>query len=230
MFSLALVTDSIRIHPRTSQSSSLLHSVFDSLNARFCNRVLTGVGLVLRVFDVVELEEPIIHSGESHSSVKGKRSSGVRNTDTRLLAKFRLVVFKPFVGEVLIGKIRSCTEEGLSISLTFFDDIFIPAHCLQPGTTFNAQERLWVWNYDGNELFMDLDEPVRFRVLSLSFSETAPVQKEALLAAVANKMQGIGEVGKQEQELAGEVVQGVPPFKICGTVAEDGLGLLSWWS
>ncbi len=140
------------------------------------------------------------------------------------------MVFKPFVGEVLIGKIRSCTEEGLNISLTFFDDIFIPAHCFQPGTTFNPSERLWVWNYDGNELFMDLEEPIRFRVLVQSFTETAPVQKEALLAAVSNKMNGIGEIGKQEEELAGEAVQGQPPFKIIATVAEDGLGLLSWWN
>lgn len=147
-----------------------------------------------------------------------------------LVAKFRLLVFKPFAGEVLVGRIRSCTEEGISVSLTFFDDIFIPSHCLQPGTAFNAEERLWVWNYDGNELFMDLDEPVRFRVLTQSFTETAPVQKEALLAAVANKMSGIGEVGKQEEELAGEAVQVQPPYRIIGTVAEDGLGLLSWWS
>ena len=72
MFSLAVVTDSIRIHPKSSQSCPLLQSVTDSLNDRFCNRVLAGVGLVLRVFDVLELEEPIIHAGESHSTVKGK--------------------------------------------------------------------------------------------------------------------------------------------------------------
>ena len=77
---------------------------------------------------------------------------------------------------------------------------------------------------------MDLDEPIRFRVLAQSFTETAPVQKEALLAAVANKMNGIGEIGKQEQELAGEAVHLQPPFKIIGTIAEDGLGLSSWWS
>jgi DNA-directed RNA polymerase subunit E'/Rpb7 len=71
MFALAVVTDSIRIHPKSSQSCSLLQSVTASLDARFCNRVLSGVGLVLKVFDVLELEEPIIHAGESHSTVKG---------------------------------------------------------------------------------------------------------------------------------------------------------------
>ena len=140
-----------------------------------------------------------------------------------------MVVFKPFVGEVLIGKIRSCTEEGLSVSLTFFDDIFIPAHCLQTGSTFNTEERLWVWNYDGNELFMDLDEKIRFRVLAESFAEVAPVQKEALLAAVANKLSGTSALTEADQKLALDSVSTVPPYKIIASVAEDGLGLLSWW-
>lgn len=144
-------------------------------------------------------------------------------------------MFKPFSGEVLVGRIRSCSEEGISVSLTFFDDIFIPAHCLQPETTFNGSERLWVWNYDGNELFMDLDEPIRFRVLTQSFTESAPVQKEALMAAVANKMNGLGSgltassSGANELDV-GEVVPTVAPYRIVATVAEDGLGLLSWWS
>jgi DNA-directed RNA polymerase III subunit RPC8 len=145
------------------------------------------------------------------------------------VVKFRLIVFRPFVGEVLVGRIRSCSEEGISVSLTFFDDIFIPAHCLQTGTTFNLEERLWVWNYDGNELFMDLDEKIRFRVLTESFAEVAPVQKEALLAAVANKLNGSGSLTEADQQLALESVPTVPPYKIIASVAEDGLGLLSWW-
>lgn len=146
-----------------------------------------------------------------------------------VVVKFRLIVFKPFVGEVLIGKIRSCTEEGLSVSLAFFDDIFIPSHCLQPGSAFNAEERLWVWNYDGNELFMDLDEKIRFRVLAETFAEVAPVQKEALLASVANKLSGSNSLTEDDQKLAFDSVPKVPPYKIIASVAEDGLGLLSWW-
>lgn len=87
-----------------------------------------------------------------------------------------------------------------------------------------------MWNYDGNELFMDLDEKIRFRVLAESFAEVAPVQKEALLASVANKLSGTaGSLTEADQKLALESVPKVPPYKIIGTVAEDGLGLLSWW-
>lgn len=133
------------------------------------------------------------------------------------------------MGEVLTGRIRSCTEEGISVTLTFFDDIFIPSHCLQPGSTFNPEERLWVWNYEGNELFMDLDEKIRFRVLAESFAEVAPVQKEALLASVANKLSSTNSLTEDDQKLALESVPMVPPYKIIGSVAEDGLGLLTWW-
>lgn len=140
-----------------------------------------------------------------------------------------MIVFRPFVGEVLVGRIRSCTEEGLSVSLTFFDDIFIPAHCLQPGTVFNADERLWVWNYDGNELFMDLDERIRLRVLGESFTEVAPVQKEALLASVANKLNAAAPITNVDQQVALDATPPTPPYKIIATIAEDGLGLASWW-
>ena len=35
-------------------------------------------------------------------------------------------MFRPFLNEVLIGKVRSCTAEGLRVSVDFFDDIFVP--------------------------------------------------------------------------------------------------------
>ena len=73
MFTLTVIADSVRIHPKHSQSR-LLDSVTEVLNGRFCNRVITGVGLCIRVFDVLEMEDPIVHSGESHSTVKGKES------------------------------------------------------------------------------------------------------------------------------------------------------------
>lgn len=76
---------------------------------------------------------------------------------------------------------------------------------------------------------MDLDEKIRFRVLAETFAEVAPVQKEALLASVANKLSGTSALTEADQKLALESVSTVPPYKIIGSVAEDGLGLLSWW-
>jgi hypothetical protein len=46
------------------------------------------------------------------------------------LCKFRFVFFRPFVGEVIDGIIEESSERGLRVSLSFFDDIWIPRDCL----------------------------------------------------------------------------------------------------
>lgn len=71
MFSLAVLTDSVRVHPKNLQSS-LLAAATEVLNGRFCNRIIADVGLGISVYDVLELDDPFIHPGESHAFIKGK--------------------------------------------------------------------------------------------------------------------------------------------------------------
>jgi hypothetical protein len=40
----------------------------------------------------------------------------------------------------------------------------------------DANEGVWVWKFDGNDLFMDPDEPIRFRVENDVFLDVGPVQ------------------------------------------------------
>lgn len=56
--------------------------------------------------------------------------------------KFRLVVFKPFVGEVIVARLKSCSREGLHLSLGFFDDILIPEHLLQEPSFYEDHEKV----------------------------------------------------------------------------------------
>ena len=58
---------------------------------------------------------------------------------------FRLVVFRPFVDEVCIGKIISSNEQGVQVSLGFFDEIFIPAYWMLRPSHYNHNSGLWVW-------------------------------------------------------------------------------------
>lgn len=60
------------------------------------------------------------------------------------------------------------------VSLGFFDDIFIPYNYLQENSDFNSEEQIWVWLYDENEMFMDIDEDIRFRVEAEQFFDTSP--------------------------------------------------------
>ena len=103
--------------------------------------------------------------------MKVEVSSKVPLVSIYFKVQFRLVVCKPFLGEVLVGKIVSCDEDGIRVGLGFFDDIFIPTGFMKQGTIFDSNERLWVWNYEGNQLFIDLEEPVRIRVVAEKFVE-----------------------------------------------------------
>lgn len=55
-----------------------------------------------------------------------------RLTKTRKV-EFRMVVFRPFKGEVMFGRIRSSTPAGINLRTDFFDDIFVPYEELPQG-------------------------------------------------------------------------------------------------
>jgi len=110
------------------------------INRKFANRVVHNVGLCIRLFDILEAGEPFVLPNDG-------------STYTRVV--FRMVVFRPYIGEVLIGKIRHSSAEGITgevpfnicgpvgrqsdcrlllVTLGFFDDIQIPASNFQEGT------------------------------------------------------------------------------------------------
>lgn len=49
-----------------------------------------------------------------------------------MAVEFRMIVFRPFKGEVMLAKIRSSTPSGINLRTDFFDDIFIPYEELPP--------------------------------------------------------------------------------------------------
>ena len=57
------------------------------------------------------------------------------------------MVFRPFVGEVLIGNVIESNVNGLKVSLNFFTDIHIPGHYMQHPSSFDAKTQLWSWKY-----------------------------------------------------------------------------------
>ncbi|XP_043205924.1 DNA-directed RNA polymerase III subunit RPC8-like, partial [Amphibalanus amphitrite] len=73
-------------------------AITEELNRKLSNRVLYSVGLCIALHDIVKLEESFILPGDgaSHS----------RTT-------FRYVVFRPYVDEVLTGRIKSCSSDGV---------------------------------------------------------------------------------------------------------------------
>ncbi|XP_066924544.1 DNA-directed RNA polymerase III subunit RPC8-like isoform X2 [Clytia hemisphaerica] len=105
------------------------------------------------------------------------------------------------------------------VSLGFFDDITIPKEYLQQKSKFVDTEQLWVWEYeteDGtHDLFMDINEEIRFRIIDEEFVDLTPE-------------------GPAPPPVDGEPAPVVEnkrsPYSISASISESGLGLLSWWS
>ena len=72
-----------------------------------------------------------------------------------------------------MGKVRSCSQDGLRVSVDFFDDIFIPAGNIQQPNKFTMDtmgKPKWIWYYgdedDGemDEMVIEPGAKIRFRV------------------------------------------------------------------
>lgn len=155
MFTLATVEDLIRLDPDTfelPQHDALQQEV----NRKYSNKVVPGVGLGVALYDVLSSSDGEVKNGDGAVFVK---------------CKFRLVVFSPFAGEILVGWISSCTPEGINVRMEFFDDIFLPKNMLFAEAQFVAKEQAWVWNVNEMDLFLDTNEKLRFRVESTEYGK-----------------------------------------------------------
>ncbi|XP_013775655.1 DNA-directed RNA polymerase III subunit RPC8-like [Limulus polyphemus] len=200
MFCLAEMCDNVRVPPWLFHLK-LNRAVSEELNKKLANKVVTNVGLCIALYDLLSLEDSYIFPGDGASHTK---------------VLFRYVVFRPFLDEILIGKIRSCTRDGVYVSLGFFDDILIPPDSLQHPSRFDETEQVWIWEYqtdDGkHDMFMDPGEAIRFRVVDETFVDTSPSGPE---------MGDLSENEEKEKRI---------PYSLTGSISEPGLGLLAWWS
>ena len=60
-----------------------------------------------------------------------------------------LLVFNPWKGEILKGKVKEQSEEGIVVNL-IFTQAFIPAALLMENSYFDQEQETWVWKYEGN--------------------------------------------------------------------------------
>ncbi len=81
----------------------------------------------------------------------------------------------------IVTAIITYRRTGIKITLGFFEDILVPEYALQDPSFFDDSEKLWVWKFDGNDMYMDLQEEVRFRVHSVKFNSIpTPAQLQAM--------------------------------------------------
>lgn len=216
MFTLVTIKDKIRIEP-DHFSKDYLIALKDEIHAKFSNKILPEVGLCISIHDILLIGDPYIYPGD-----------GASHTETT----FRLVVYRPFVGEILSGKIMACdVKNGIRVSMKFFDDVWIPPYLLPDHSYFQDDEKLWVWKYEEHDMFFDLNEEIRFKVNSVQFHTS---EQDAKAPKVEPKKPGAAIAQQQQQQQ--QVTDAEKPYNmseqpmiVFGRLNQPGLGLTSWW-
>ncbi len=197
MFVLSRLSDLIRIPPDQFNRKPK-KAIIGELNKKYANKVVNNLGLVICVWDLIKVDDGLLKPGDGASFIK---------------CEVRVVVFRPFVGEILTGWIEKCTPEGIKVKMEFFNDVFIPKALLFEGSEFSLNDNAWIWDADGTKLYLDVNEMIRFRV------------EEEIFVNVKPK----GPNLENEEPTQEELEDRKPSYAILGSCQTDGMGCVSWW-
>jgi DNA-directed RNA polymerase III subunit RPC8 len=92
MFIISELQDKVRVQPQ-DLSRTPEDAVTAVIEQQYLDKVIPNLGLVVTVYDVLSIEGGLVYP-----------NNGAAFFDVT----FRLVVFRPFVGEVLVGRLKSC--------------------------------------------------------------------------------------------------------------------------
>lgn len=221
MFILLHLKDTVRIQPSdlAALEKDLMGTIRSELNTKYSNKVIPNQGLVIAVHSILSHNAPQIYAGDGAAYIR---------------TNFRLIVFQPYESEIIVGKVKQSTKDGVLVSLNFFDHIFIPAKNLPQPCAF--EDGVWVWKFNDNDYFIDAGLPIRFRVSEIVFAPfNAKISKTtAALSSPEGRAQQHGYLLSPTHDAPVDVVAEeqngyVVPMKIEASIAETGLGLLDWW-
>lgn len=173
-------------------------------------RVLPDIGLV------------ICRYGKATILSTGGVCQGSR---TYWAVSFELLVFCPFVGEILVGTLEHASPEGIRVSLGgFFDSVFVPAFWMLRPSVYDTKAGEWVWETEEDRYPMHLHSAIRVRVKSWQYTKRVATAKGL---EETTKLSGRKRSSSIVEDEEGSVV---PAMQITASICEDGLGLLEWWT
>lgn len=208
MFILTLISDLVRIPPDRFHIKTM-NAVTHELNNKYCNKIIPHVGLGISVYDVLSIDEGQVKPGDGASFIN---------------VKFRILVFKPVVGEILTGWITKCSNDGIQISIgNFFNDVFIPSNMLFENCVYNPNDNAWIWSMDEEtQLYFDVNEMIRFRVEKEVFIDIKPTDP-------SKETKNDEDEKDSANGAENENNKNPPPYALIGSCQTDGMGLVSWW-
>ncbi|XP_059660411.1 uncharacterized protein LOC132306860 [Cornus florida] len=193
MFCLSTIEHTLRLPPHLL-NLPLEQAIKCVLEDLFLDKVIADLGLCISVYDIESIDGGFIFPGDGASTYT---------------VKFRLVMFCPIVGEVIVAKLKESDANGLRLSLGFFHDIYVPAHLMPSPSHFEPDPEKknqvrWIWQYNDDNYPIDELDEIRFRVESVKFP-SIPVEQE-----------------KDPKPFA--------PMVVNGTLdCDGGLGPIAWW-
>jgi len=208
MFQLSTLEDTFRVAP-SQFGRSVEEVIREEIDAKYASRVILEVGLCVCACAIVELGHGLVHPLDGCATYH---------------VTFQLLMFRPFVGEVLAGTIRGSSAEGLFVSLDFFDSVVIPKTALPVPSHYDPATRIWTWKHKNEDFPLDLGHEVRVRVQSVQFTKVS-THKRGLRATttVADRPRSAS------LDLDGWNTPRPVAMKVIADIKREGLGPLSWW-
>ena len=201
------LADVVQIAP-TDFNKPSLRSIEDFINNKYADKVIHKIGLCVGFHSLISASEGLIGHGTGIVHV---------NVD------FRLIVFRPFKGEILRATITQSSPAGIDLSVDFFEDLTIPPETLFENTSWEKDEYdtwAFVWRADNgsggfNEFFFDTAESCMLRVEEEQWHDISPDARKS---------------GNYLVEQNSDAAQRMPPYRIRGSMMHAGLGPTLWWT
>ncbi|KAL6564427.1 hypothetical protein OROMI_015877 [Orobanche minor] len=158
MFFLSEIEHTLRLPPHLLNLPQK-DAIKGELDSLFLDKVIEQLGLCVSVYDILSSAGGFIFPSDGASTYT---------------VRFRLVMFRPFVGEVISARLKESTKDGLRLSLGFFEDIYVPVPLLNTPNHFepdpdNRDGVMWVWEFEGQNYPIDRDDEIRFKVHNVSY-------------------------------------------------------------
>ncbi|KAK5127215.1 hypothetical protein LTR85_008577 [Meristemomyces frigidus] len=206
MYILVTLADVVQIPPSEFHKPSI-RAIEDFVNTKYSDKVIHKVGLCIAFHSLISASEGLIGHG-----------TGIVNVNV----DFRLLVFRPFKGEILRGTISHSNMEGIYLSMDFFEDIIVPPPLLFDNTTWGTDDagtEAFIWRTDNgeggeNEFFFDRAEKCYMRVEQEEWNDLSPQMKRP---------------DDYDMDRRDKYGLKVGPYRIMASMMHSGLGPTLWW-
>lgn len=222
MYLLSVMEDKLAIRPALFNHDPT-DVLIEEIEKKYVNKVILEVGLCVAFYDIVDVGKPHVYPAEGSA---------------HQVVKFRMVVFKPFIGEVCEGHIDACFSEGMTLSIgDFFADIHVAKDNLPSRSSYSPVDGgQWQWHSsdDENNTITNYDMKrglkVRFKVVDCVFTLVTKSKRETRVTSTSARDVGIsGMDDSTKTEPAMKILASMSMDVDTNDDAAYSLGGISWW-